>query len=86
MRVIVACGNNRVAGGRKHPGHTSGLTQSGSYVCGEWLVEKATFAVEETTVRVLIDQWRREYNQFRPHSALHYRPLAPEAILVPALT
>ena len=31
--------------------------------------------------RVLVDQWRREYNQLRPHSALGYRPPAPEAIL-----
>jgi len=31
--------------------------------------------------RVLIEQWRREYNQVRPHSALGYRPPAPEAIL-----
>ncbi len=36
--------------------------------------------------RVLIEQWRREYNEFRPHSALGYRPPAPEAILVAALT
>jgi len=32
-------------------------------------------------VKVLIEQWRREYNQVRPHSALGYRPPAPEAIL-----
>ena len=31
--------------------------------------------------RVLIEQWRREYNQVRPHSSLGYRPPAPEAIL-----
>jgi putative transposase len=31
--------------------------------------------------RVLIEQWRREYNQTRLHSALGYRPPAPEAIL-----
>ncbi|NIS62768.1 MAG: IS3 family transposase, partial [Proteobacteria bacterium] len=31
--------------------------------------------------RVLIEQWRREYNQVRPHSALGYRPPAPEAVL-----
>jgi transposase InsO family protein len=36
--------------------------------------------------RVLIEQWRREYNTTRPHSALRYRPPAPEAILVPGLT
>ena len=31
--------------------------------------------------RYLIEQWRREYNTFRPHSALGYKPLAPEAML-----
>jgi len=31
--------------------------------------------------KVLIEQWRREYNQVRPHSARGYRPPAPEAIL-----
>ena len=31
--------------------------------------------------RVLIEQWRREYNQVRPHSALGYQPPAPEAML-----
>lgn len=29
---------------------------------------------------ILIERWRREYNQIRPHSALSYRPPAPEAI------
>jgi transposase InsO family protein len=32
--------------------------------------------------KVLINQWRREYNQFRPHSAKNYRPPTPEAILI----
>jgi len=36
--------------------------------------------------RVLIEQWRREYNQIRPHSSLGYRPPAPEAIMSFALT
>jgi len=31
--------------------------------------------------KVLINQWRGEYNQIRPHSSLNYRPPAPEAIL-----
>ncbi len=30
--------------------------------------------------RVVIENWRREYNQFRPHSSLGYKPPAPEAI------
>jgi putative transposase len=29
--------------------------------------------------KVLIADWRKEYNQVRPHSALGYRPPAPEA-------
>jgi transposase InsO family protein len=29
--------------------------------------------------RVLIEMWRRHYNQVRPHSSLGYRPPAPEA-------
>ena len=31
--------------------------------------------------KVLAERWRREYNQRRPHSALAYRPPAPEAQL-----
>ena len=34
-----------------------------------------------TEATVVIEQWRREYNQRRPHSALGYRPPAPEAFL-----
>ena len=30
--------------------------------------------------RVLTARWRRDYNQVRPHSALGYRPPAPEAV------
>ena len=36
--------------------------------------------------RVLIEQWRKEYNQVRPHSARNNRPPAPETILTVALT
>lgn len=36
--------------------------------------------------RILIEGWRREYNQERPHSALNYRPPAPEAIMLMGLT
>ena len=31
--------------------------------------------------KVLIEQWQRDYNHVRPHSALGYRPPAPEAVL-----
>ena len=30
--------------------------------------------------RILIERWRHEYNGVRPHSALGYRPPAPEAV------
>ncbi|MEJ2366409.1 MAG: IS3 family transposase, partial [Deltaproteobacteria bacterium] len=29
--------------------------------------------------QVIIERWRQEYNTFRPHSSLGYRPPAPEA-------
>src|SRR3954454_24851552 len=34
--------------------------------------------------QVLIEAWRRHYNTVRPHSALGYRPPAPEAVPWPA--
>ena len=34
--------------------------------------------------QVLIEAWRRHYNAVRPHSALGYRPPAPEAVPGPA--
>ena len=31
--------------------------------------------------QILIERWRRHYNTVRPHSALGYRPPAPESML-----
>ena len=39
-----------------------------------------------TEAKVLIADWRREYNQVRPHSSLGYRPPAPEAKIPVTLT
>ena len=39
-----------------------------------------------TEAKVLIEQWRQEYNHFRPHSSLGYRPPAPQTILVKTVT
>ena len=39
-----------------------------------------------TEAKVLIEQWRREYNQVRLHSSLGYRPPAPEARIPVTLT
>ena len=33
-----------------------------------------------TEAKILIERWRREYNTIRPHSALGYRPPAPEVV------
>jgi len=44
------------------------------------LLDREIFTTLEEA-KVLIEQWRREYNQVRPHSALGYQPPAPEAIL-----
>ena len=45
----------------------------------ELLDRELFYTLEEA--KVLINQWRKEYNQIRPHSAKNYRPPAPEAIL-----
>ena len=39
-----------------------------------------------TEARILIEDWRKEYNQVRPHGVLKYRPPAPESIMAMALT
>jgi len=36
--------------------------------------------------KVLIEAWRKEYNEVRPHSSLKYRPPAPETVLTMATT
>ena len=33
--------------------------------------------------QILIETWRRQYDTVRPHSALGYRPPAPEAAMPP---
>ena len=39
-----------------------------------------------TEARILVERWRQEYNQVRPHSALGYRPPAPETRMPVSLT
>ena len=31
--------------------------------------------------KVMVERWRHEYNRIRPHSALGYRPPAPQTII-----
>ena len=47
------------------------------------LLDREIFTTLEEA-KILIEQWRKEYNQVRPHSALGYQPPAPEAILTMA--
>ena len=49
----------------------------------ELLNREIFYTLEEA--RVLIERWRKEYNQVRPHSALGYRPPAPEVLQMPVL-
>jgi transposase InsO family protein len=49
------------------------------------LLDREIFTTLEEA-RVLIEQWRRDYNQVRPHSALGYQPPAPEAVLIAVTT
>jgi len=39
-----------------------------------------------TEAKVLIEQWRKEYNHIRPHSSLGYRPPVPETRIPVILT
>jgi len=45
----------------------------------ELLNRELFFTLKEA--KIIIENWRREYNTIRPHSSLNNRPPAPEAIL-----
>jgi len=49
------------------------------------LLDREIFTTLEEA-KILIEQWRRDYNQVRPHSSLGYRPPAPETILTGTTT
>jgi len=44
----------------------------------ELLNREIFYTLEEA--KILIEKWRKEYNQVRPHSSLGYRPPAPETV------
>ena len=50
------------------------------------LVIGAAFHNYTQAIKVLIEQWRREYNRVRPHSSLGYRLPIPEARIPVTLT
>ena len=45
----------------------------------EFLDREIFYTLKEA--QVLIEQWRKLYNEIRPHSALGYKPPAPAAVL-----
>ena len=45
----------------------------------ELLDGKIFYSLQEA--QIIIEKWRRHYNTKRPHSALSYRPPAPETIV-----
>jgi transposase InsO family protein len=57
----------------------NGYNESFNGTLGEEVLKREIFFTL-TEAKVLIEQWRREYNTIRPHSSLGYRPPAPEAI------
>ncbi|HIH96200.1 MAG TPA: transposase [Thermoplasmata archaeon] len=59
--------------------------ESSNGTLGDELVNREVFTTL-TEASILIEEWRKEYNQVRPHSALNYRPPAPEAIVPLTLT
>ena len=63
----------------------NGYTESFNGKMRDELLNRETFTTL-IEAQVLIAEWRREYNQVRPHSALGYRPPAPEAMMSVGLT
>ncbi len=52
----------------------------------DWKCQPEAFNPWKIEAKVLTEQWRKEYNQIRPHSSLHYRPPPPEARISAILT
>ncbi len=57
---------------------TAGQSGFNGTLGDEVLKREIFYTLEEA--RFIIEQWRREYNQIRPHSSLGYRSPAPETV------
>ena len=57
----------------------NGYNESFNGTLGDEVLKREIF-FNLAEAKVLIEQWRREYNTIRPHSSLGYRPPAPEAV------
>ena len=63
----------------------NGYIESFNGKLGDELLNREIFTTL-IEAKVLIADWRKEYNQVRPHSSLGYRPPAPEAKMLVTLT
>ena len=57
----------------------NGSVESFNGKLGDELLDREIFYTL-TEAKILIERWRRQYNTVRPHSALGYRPPAPETV------
>ena len=55
------------------------LTKFNARLRDELLNGEVFYSLREA--QILIEEWRKHYNTKRPHSALGYRPPAPETIV-----
>lgn len=58
----------------------NGYTESFNGKLRDELLDREIFTTL-LEAKVLIENWRREYNTIRPHSSLRYKPPAPEAVM-----
>jgi len=66
------------------PKNTFQTEQIISKLRDELLNREIFYTLQEA--KIFIEHWRKVYNQVRPHSALGYKPPAPEAVLTPPIT
>lgn len=59
------------------------MRESGLFYDHELLNREIFYTLQEA--QILIERWRKDYNHFRPHSSLGYRPPPPQAWLIPAI-
>ncbi len=59
----------------------NGYTESFNGKLRDELLDREIFTTL-LEAKVLIENWRREYNTIRPHSSLRYKPPAPEVIML----
>ena len=65
------CSSNLAA-----PGRTATAKSFNGKLRDELLNGEIFYSLKEA--QIVIEQWRKHYNTIRPHSALNYRPPAPQ--------